>query len=1040
MSAHPSDGPARHRGFTSNRPMLSRTRLLALMAARLDRSVTVISAGAGFGKSTLLAQTIADPLTADRVHYVVHRVGPTDPNGEAMAAALADQLAAIAGTLVAVPVDDPAASTTGISPGTTASDVSLADQIWHLSPAYVTIVVDDIHLLGAGSAGWSLLDDLIHDLPENGDAVLSGRGFHELTLARLLTRGEAVEIDESMLAFTADEIDEFARLRSVDRTALDDHGWPALIELEARAGVAGAHAFVAEEVLDALEPRRLDALRRIALHDHIDDALVRATTSFPGSADALLADLPLTSRNTDGGWTLHDLWKSVPVAGHDTDARTESLTAGAQLLRERGAVRDAIALAVEAGDNDITLDLLADFARDLPLANSIGARRFVLELLPHSLSGTAEAELLRADIVFASEPMRAAGPLQHAIDAATAQDRPEVTVLALLRLGDMAYRSGDRAGLRDSHERLGRLDALGGTGAAAALVLTESWLLLLDNDPTSAIALMGSEALRSYPPVGSMADYYRAVQLGHAGQAEASLRALEHLASMPDARILERRGGFAALMRWWTGSLDADGRLAADRLLDRVDGDHQQHFFVEGAATSALWHAGAGDVATAQALLARARAQRDRVPAGSWAAISVETAGAVVELVGGDEAAAARRLEGVLPDTGPFDGFARHVFGNVGALLYVLVPRSRPFFDEERPGPDLAVATDVGRAIVALREHGSASLASRLPWQDISRLRTWAYEPHLAELAIAAMSNGVIQAGTALAGLRIDPRRTLRGVAERHAGTVATLAREELDRTPTRPSLTTHVRVLGPTAVSVGSEPGSDAPPIRRKMVRELLLLLVHRGRLRRDEIAALMWPDRDETSARNNLRATLNHLRTLLEHSVDDADAGPPWHVRSDGESLELFASDRLVIDAVAFEQSVRSARRADAERRPADALAHCRHAIARYRGPYLHDALDQDWAFNHRMTLHLDHVEMCIRASELLDARGDVGEALALARTAVDAEPLSERAHRALVRALLTSEDRPGARRAHARCLELLGADGLSASADTIRLGAGL
>ncbi|MEP4651674.1 MAG: bacterial transcriptional activator domain-containing protein, partial [Ilumatobacter sp.] len=173
---------------------------------------------------------------------------------------------------------------------------------------------------------------------------------------------------------------------------------------------------------------------------------------------------------------------------------------------------------------------------------------------------------------------------------------------------------------------------------------------------------------------------------------------------------------------------------------------------------------------------------------------------------------------------------------------------------------------------------------------------------------------------------------------------------------------------------------------------------------------------------------------------SVDDADAGPRWHVRSDGESLELFASDRLVIDAVAFEQSVRSARRADAERRPADALAHCRHAIARYRGPYLHDALDQDWAFNHRMTLHLDHVEMCIRASELLDARGDVGEALALARTAVDAEPLSERAHRALGRALLTSEDRPGARRAHARCLELLGADGLSASADTIRLGAGL
>ena len=1019
--------------------MIQRDRLLDLMSSRLDRSVTVISAGAGFGKSTLIAQTIADPMTANRVRYVTHRVNSTDPNGEAMAASIAEQLATIADEIAARPVDQ---AGTGGTDSAARSDVSLADQIWHLSPAYITVVVDDIHLLGAGGAGWQVLDDLILDLPENGDAVLSGRGFHELTLARLLTRGEAIEIDESMLAFTTDEIDDFARLRSADRSALDDHGWPALIELEARAGVAGAHAFVAEEVLDELSPERLDALRRLALHDQVDDELVRVTTSFAGSAEALLADLPLTNPNPDGSWTLHDLWKNVLVSGLDGQARTESLTAGAELLRRRGAVRDAIALAVDAGNDEIALDLLADFARDLPLANSIGDRRFVLELLPQSLSGSAEAELLRADIVFATEPMHAAAPLQRAIDVATEQNRPEVTVLALLRLGDMAYRSGDRTGLAEARDRLRRLDDLGGTGAAAALVLTESWLLLLANDPTSAIALMGSNALREYPPVGSMADYYRAVQLGHAGQAEASLSSLDVLSRTSDTRILERRGGFAALMRWWTGALDADGRRDADRLLDRVDGDHQQHFLVEGAATAAMWHLSAGDTHTATTLLERARAQRDRVPDGSWAAISVETATAVLELVRGDEAAATRRLDAVLPETGPFDGFARHVFGNVGALLYALVPRSRPFFDDEDPGHDLRVATDVGRALVALRERGSASSAARLPWNDLSRIRTWAYEPHLAELGIAAMSSGVLQASGALSSLQIDPRDSLRRVVERYDDPFAAVAKEELDRTPTRPALTTHVRVLGPTYVGVGAEPGPDSPPIRRKMVRELLLILVHRRRLRRDEIAAMMWPDKDENAARNNLRATLNHLRTLLEHSTDDpdVDAGPPWHVRSEGESLELFSSDRLVIDAVAFEHAVRAARRADVERRPADALSHCRDAVARYGGPYLDDALDQDWAFTHRMKLQLDHVEMCVRASELLEARGEVAEALDMARTAVDAEPLSERAHRALVRTLISSEDRAGARRAHERCIAVLEADGIVPSAETLRLGAEL
>jgi DNA-binding SARP family transcriptional activator len=251
--------------------------------------------------------------------------------------------------------------------------------------------------------------------------------------------------------------------------------------------------------------------------------------------------------------------------------------------------------------------------------------------------------------------------------------------------------------------------------------------------------------------------------------------------------------------------------------------------------------------------------------------------------------------------------------------------------------------------------------------------------------------------------------------------------------------LVTYVNVLGPTLVSVGSPPDESTPPIRRKMVRELLLLLVHRRRLRREEIATVMWPDKDESAARNNLRATLNHLRTLLEN--DDADdAGPPWHVRSDGESLELFVSDRLAIDALDFDAAVRAARRADSERRPAETLSHCLRAIDLYAGPYLDDALDPDWAFNQRMNHHLHFVEVCVRASELREARGEADGALDLARRAVDAEPLSERAHRALVRALLATDDRAGANRAYGRCIDILAADGLSPDDETVRLRASL
>lgn len=1011
--------------------MLRRPRLLDVMASRLGRTATVISAGAGFGKSTLLKQAVNDPVTIDRVRYITHRVSPTDPNGDELFNAIATDLRQLADLLTVRQTNDDHSSTTNLT------EVSLADQIWHLSPVYITVIVDDIHLLAPGGSGWETLNDLVLNLPDNADVIYSGRGFHELTLSRLLARGEAIEMDEATLAFTSEEIDEFARLRNVERTALDDHGWPALVELEAQAGIAGAHEFVAEEVLAGLAPERVRALRCLAVHDRVDDELVHVATEFTGSARELFHDLPLTTSAPDGTWMLHDLWRGVLTADLDQTNRAASLSAGAALLHRRNQLREAVSLAVQADDDELTLSIVAELARDLAFVHSIGDRRFVLDALPPSLLHCAEAELLRADIVVVTEPRRAHDPLQRAIDVATEQDRPEVTVLALLRLGDMAYRSGDRRGLEGARDRLDRLHSLGGTGAAAAAVLTESWLLLLSNRAAEAVTLMGDDALRSYPPVAAMADYYRAVQLGHAGRAEASLRALEDLTSADDSRVLERRGGFALLMRWWTGTLDETSRREADRQLHRASDDHQQqqHFLVEGAATAALWHASAGEVTAARNMLDRALAQRDRVPDGSWAAISVVAAEAVIALLDGDEAGAALLLDTALPTTGPFDGFARHVFGNFGALLYTLTPRARPFFDEEAAGSDLRLATDVGRALVAMREHGSTSLAAKLPWHELHRLRTWAFEPHLAELAIGAMSSGVLSAATALASLTIDPRGSLRAVAERHDGAVATLALEELDRTPSRPALVTHVRVLGATQVEVGPVPEQDAPSIRRKMVRELLLLLVHRRRLRRDEIAALMWPDKDENAARNNLRATLNHLRALLEHGPDD---GPPWHIRSEGESLELFLSDRLVIDSVEFERAVSNARRADIDRRAGDALSASLSAIDLYRGAYLDDALDPDWGFNHRMKLHLDHVEMCTRASELLEARGDVAHAIALARRAVDAEPLSDRAHRALVRALATSGDRAGARRAHERCLELLAADGLTPEDETIRVGA--
>ena len=56
-----------------------------------------------------------------------------------------------------------------------------------------------------------------------------------------------------------------------------------------------------------------------------------------------------------------------------------------------------------------------------------------------------------------------------------------------------------------------------------------------------------------------------------------------------------------------------------------------------------------------------------------------------------------------------------------------------------------------------------------------------------------------------------------------------------------------------------------DDPDWRRAHVHALMLLLVVRSELRREEAGALLWPDLDDKKAAANLRLTLHYLQNVL-------------------------------------------------------------------------------------------------------------------------------------------------------------------------------
>ena len=235
---------------------------------------------------------------------------------------------------------------------------------------------------------------------------------------------------------------------------------------------------------------------------------------------------------------------------------------------------------------------------------------------------------------------------------------------------------------------------------------------------------------------------YRIWNLAYSGHIRAALDQLRHEPPPPGGLFANRLGGFVLLQRWFLGELTDLDRSEVSSLVDRIGASGQVHLFVQGAASVALFHASAGDVALAESYVHQAEALAYRLAPTVRADHTIAQARAALLVMSGDEDSAAQVLEAAIPAAG-IATLPRHIYGATAALSYLLVPSTREVWDHDAGGPDHELRRRVGRALVALRERGDTALAAALPWDDVSQLRTWAYEPHLVELAVAALDAGV---------------------------------------------------------------------------------------------------------------------------------------------------------------------------------------------------------------------------------------------------------------------------------------------------------
>ncbi|MFP4346120.1 MAG: tetratricopeptide repeat protein [Anaerolineales bacterium] len=204
-----------------------------------------------------------------------------------------------------------------------------------------------------------------------------------------------------------------------------------------------------------------------------------------------------------------------------------------------------------------------------------------------------------------------------------------------------------------------------------------------------------------------------------------------------------------------------------------------------------------------------------------------------------------------------------------------------------------------------------------------------------------------------------------------------------------------------------------------------LVYLTLNPGTLfRREALAALLWPELEESAALHALRQALNRLRTVLR----ERDAEVPL-LDVTRQTLRTNPRAELRLDVRAFSELV-AATEAHAHRRRAvcrPCLAKLEEAVTLYQGDLLAgfhlDSLPfEEWLLMQREHLHVQVLQALGELAEAHERRGEYRRAQHYARRQLALEPWREEAHRQLLRTLALEGERSAALAHYESCRQLL------------------
>jgi LuxR family transcriptional regulator, maltose regulon positive regulatory protein len=395
-----------------HRTIVPRTRLIEHVRRGVESRLTLVSAPAGFGKTTLLVELAGVASDHAQVAWLSLEPGDNDPVvfWKYLASAIDRAIPGVGAGALAL-LDAPQ-TPVEVVVRTLLNDLAAI-------PTGIVLLLDDYHVVD-GAQFQDAMSFLVEHLPPTAHLVIGTRADPHLPLARLRARGELVEIRASALRFSSEEATAYLNeamglaLTTRDVEALEHRteGWIAALQLAALslrgrddaadfiASFAGDDRYVVDFLVEEVLQRQTAAVRDFLLKTSIlarmSGPVCDAITEGRGSSATLeeldRANLFLVALDDQRHWyRYHQLFADM-LRARLLDERPDLLPVlhrrASDWFEHHDDRSQAISHALAGSDFARAADLIELAIPDLGKARQEATLRRWLEAIPEPLFGS----------------------------------------------------------------------------------------------------------------------------------------------------------------------------------------------------------------------------------------------------------------------------------------------------------------------------------------------------------------------------------------------------------------------------------------------------------------------------------------------------------------------------------------------------------------------------------------------------------------------------------------------------------------------------